>query len=734
MIRFPGPGCLVEYMQGNHPQQAIVLEEQSGSLRLYTIGRRETKMPLARLLPWFGPAKPLPATRQEMQELLEQAHARRQALAAEVDPLFLWDLAKDEIAMASPRWFAEILWQQPDEDQVAAVGHALLECKTHFKFGLSEFEIFSQDKVEARLREAEINHARAEFLIAGRSFVVALWEAHQKIIQNQQPPALPELKQDIADRLENFLHVRLVDPEDHETSSIWKDLAKSLPDLPYLPLLLLQAWGKVPAHYNFALERIGYDPGNSWYLPHLQEIEQVLALAPGQELEFLDKTFVSIDTQETEDLDDAFCLEKDGEGNFILYLAIASPAFGWNFGAELDKAVLRRASSIYLPEGSLHMMPEPLGIDGYSLMCGHDRAVMLAELKLSPEGEPLDLEISLKRVNVAANLIYEDCEALFDPDFIGSYEKSGYPLQAEQNHQAQQNPQGQQSGSDGQNKQGPQGEHKLNPAEPYREMLTLALNLGEKLQDQRITRGAVVIKRSEPKIVLKEKNNQIYVEVLAEKAPDQAQMLIGEFMVLLNASIAKKGAEWNLPLIYRTQHVTLPKEYAGIWEKQEDISRIVKAMPPASIEDIPRPHAGLGLPAYATISSPLRRYTDLFNQGQVLHYIKTGAPLFNQEQLSSMLPLISARSEAVNTVQKQRPRYWKLVYFKQQGDKKWYEAVISEENDLFVTVSLYNEQLHVRSKRAMFGDKVMLGQHCQVRIGKVFPLNNEIQLLAVEEC
>ena len=401
------------------------------------------------------------------------------------------------------------------------------------------------------------------------------------------------------------------------------------------------------------------------------------------------------------------------------------------------------------------MMPEPLGIDGYSLMCGHDRAVMLAELKLSPEGEPLDLEISLKRVNVAANLIYEDCEALFDPDFIGSYEKSGYPgrpeqpgqpvqpEQAEQNQQApqvqqdlqaQQNHQGQQSGSDGQNKQGPQGEHKLNPAEPYREMLTLALTLGEKLQDQRISRGAVVIKRSEPKIVLKEKNNQIYVEVLAEKAPDQAQMLIGEFMVLLNASIAKKAAEWNLPLIYRTQHVTLPKEYAGIWEKQEDISRIVKAMPPASIEDIPRPHAGLGLPAYATISSPLRRYTDLFNQGQVLHYIKTGSPLFNQEQLSSMLPLISARSEAVNTVQKQRPRYWKLVYFKQQGDKKWYEAVISEENDLFVTVSLYNEQLHVRSKRAMFGDKVMLGQHCQVRIGKVFPLNNEIQLLAVEEC
>ena len=716
MIRFPGPGCLVEYMQGNHPQQAIVLEEQSGSLRLYTIGRRETKMPLTRLLPWYGPAHSLPATRQEMQDILEQAHTQREFLSKEVDPLFLWDLAKDEIAMASPRWFAEILWQNPNEDQVAAVGRALLECKTHFKFGLSEFEIFSQEKVDARLHEAEINQSRAEFLNEGRSFIAALWEAHQKIIQNQRPPALPQLSPAIEERLEKFLNVRLVDPEDHETSSVWKDLVKSLPDLPYLPLLLLQAWGKVPAHYNFALERIGYDPENSWYLPYQEEVEQISALALGQGLEFLDKPFVSIDTQETEDLDDAFCLEKDSDGNFILYLAIACPAFGWNFGGELDKAVLRRASSIYLPEGSLHMMPEPLGIEGYSLTAGNNRPVMLALFKLSSEGEFIDMELSLKRIKIAANLIYEDCEALFDPDFRGLYEKVELDKPSESNAL------------------GEVGEQGLNPAEAYREMLDLALDLGSKLQALRISNGAVVIKRSEPKILLEKKNDQVSVQVLVEKTPEQSQMLIGEFMVLLNACIAKKGEEWNLPLIYRTQHVTLPKEYAGIWEKPEDITRIVKAMPPASIEDIPRPHAGLGLPAYATTSSPLRRYTDLFNQGQVINFIKNGEPLFNKEQLSSMLPLISARSEAVNTVQKQRPRYWKLVYFKQQGDKKWHDAVISEENDLFVTVSLYNEQIHVRSKRAMFGDKVMLGQHCQVRLGKVFPLSNEIQLLAVEEC
>jgi Exoribonuclease R len=69
----------------------------------------------------------------------------------------------------------------------------------------------------------------------------------------------------------------------------------------------------------------------------------------------------------------------------------------------------------------------------------------------------------------------------------------------------------------------------------------------------------------------------------------------------------------------------------------------------------PRPHAGLGIPAYATVSSPLRRYTDLFNQGQVLSHLQSGVPLFSQDELSGMLPLIAARSDAASSVQNSAP-------------------------------------------------------------------------------
>ena len=55
LIRFPGAGCVVEFMQGNAPQIAWVLEEQGGRLRLLLPNRREMALQAGRLLPWAGP-------------------------------------------------------------------------------------------------------------------------------------------------------------------------------------------------------------------------------------------------------------------------------------------------------------------------------------------------------------------------------------------------------------------------------------------------------------------------------------------------------------------------------------------------------------------------------------------------------------------------------------------------------------------------------------------------------
>ena len=108
-VKYPGPGCMVEFMQGNSPMQALVLEEQGGRLRLYAINRRESSMPASRLLPWSGPHAGAGLSRQRMDDILEEHKKRRAVLAAEVSPLEVWELIQGEVDKASAEWMAGLV-------------------------------------------------------------------------------------------------------------------------------------------------------------------------------------------------------------------------------------------------------------------------------------------------------------------------------------------------------------------------------------------------------------------------------------------------------------------------------------------------------------------------------------------------------------------------------------------------------------------------------------------------
>ena len=92
-----------------------------------------------------------------------------------------------------------------------------------------------------------------------------------------------------------------------------------------------------------------------------------------------------------------------------------------------------------------------------------------------------------------------------------------------------------------------------------------------------------------------------------------------------------------------------------------------------------------------------------------------------------------ARLDAAGQMQRFRPRYWKLVFFKQQGDKIWHSGVVTEENDAFVTVALPQYQILLRGRRTLFGDKIVPGTEIEVRIGKVNPLTNDMTVLDARE-
>ncbi|MDR0239921.1 MAG: RNB domain-containing ribonuclease, partial [Deltaproteobacteria bacterium] len=244
--------------------------------------------------------------------------------------------------------------------------------------------------------------------------------------------------------------------------------------------------------------------------------------------------------------------------------------------------------------------------------------------------------------------------------------------------------------------------------------------------------GAVIMARPDPQYRIEGEGADIRV-VMTEGPPQRSQDLVAEMMILASSAAAQWGEQQGIHLLYRVQDVVFPKEYAGVWSLPHDMARIMKALAPSGLDLSPRPHAALGVPVYSPVTSPLRRYPDLVNEAQLLHMLLYGRPRWSRADLGVFLPLLNARLDAAGQVQRFRPRYWKLLYVRQQGDKCWWDGVVTEESDTLVTVSLPREQLLVRGKRKLFSDRVYAGQAVQLRLGKVNPLENKISILEVAE-
>ena len=697
-VQYPSTGCIVEFLEGNAVHIALVTEESGGRLRLLLPNRREMRLAASRLLPWSGPQLPGPLPgREEAVRLLEDCRRRRKSLAAAVAVQDLWEMAQGEVEEAPARWFAELSGTDPDVDSIAAHGRALLACRSHFRFQPPLFQIFDAETVARRLQEQKEREEREALISGGAAFLRLLWDVACK--KRSLPPCPADggpsaewPAPDVAQRLRTLLFSRMADPDGQEYETLWRMLSKGLPDVPHLPLQLLTAWEQVPAHYNFWLDRAGYEAGDTWWQPWADEVQALEQQSRELPLPDCDLPFISIDSATTRDVDDAFFLEKGADGGFVLTLALAYPALCWPFGSPLDKHILRRGTSIYLPEGNCHMLPERLGTDVFSLVAGQARPAFCVRVAVDADGNAAPCELFTARVRLAANLSYTDTQAVLDAG------KAGHPLPE-------------------------------NPAAPFADMLLLAHAFERARQAARIRSGAVIMDRPEPVIHLEGEGAQTVVHILpGEPCPD-TQPMVAEMMILASASVAQWAEERALPMLHRTQDVALPREYAGVWTRPEDMTRILRALAPSALEVQARPPAALGLPRYAPVTSPLRRYPDLVNEAQLVHYLLHGAPRWDAESLESLLLHLHTALDAAGQVQRFRPRYWKLLYFRQHGDRVWWPGVITEENDVFASVSLPEQGLFVRGKRRLFDERTCPGTPVEVRLGRVHPLYNEITII-----
>lgn len=672
----PEAGCLVEFMQGDQPQLAWVLENQSGKLRALTITRREVKLTMARVLPWTGPRLDPSASRQEMLDALNAHHARRGELQAAMDIMEVWELAQGELKTADVAWFAGLVWDAPGPDEKAAMGRALLAAKTHFKFRPPLFEIFDADTVDARLLRQAEEKARERVVSAG-------YELFREVFSRQGPPA-SEPEPDVARMLIELLRAQMAGGCDEKQARVWAACTKGLPADPLLALQLARWWGVVDWHHNHLLDQAGYAfADEDWTGEHAEAVRDIREefARSAQQAEPDPYPYVSVDGPDTRDIDDAFFLERESTG-YRLRLALARPTLAWEFQSALDQAVRHRATSLYLPEGTSHMLPEALGLELFSLAAGEPRPALVVELSLDRTGAVTDLSPRTGWVRVARNATFREMEDALD------------------------------AGTDG---------------DAFAEQALLAHELAEQLFARRLEQGASVIERPDLDITLDGAGRNTSIRISEKEPTPRASLAVSEFMILATSAMADWARERELPLLHRTQDIALPSEAQGVFSGAVDMCRVVKLLAPAILEIKPRRHAALGVGAYAPLTSPIRRYTDFVNCAQVQEYLQTGEPRFDAHDLERLAPLISSRLGSVGQVQRFRPRYWKLAWLAAEKNRT-VEAVVVEDGGAYPGLALEELQINLRAPKKLLGDKVYVGQRFQLRLGRVDPLTNELKV------
>ncbi len=400
------------------------------------------------------------------------------------------------------------------------------------------------------------------------------------------------------------------------------------------PLDLLQKAGAIASAWDFHWQRFLFDlfPKGTGF-PALQApaITDELPLSPVQAF--------SIDDSHTTEIDDALSLQGLGSGTVTVGIHIAAPGLALTPGSAIDQLGRARLSTVYMPGYKITMLPDSV-VQAYTLIEG--RACPAVSLYVTFSEDTLEVqktETRLERVNILANLRHDQLDDRITQAWL-------------------------------------EGEDQSDHADVPVSRATLAFfwRLAQTLKARReLVRGKPeTFNRPDYSFKLDRPSNDapptgeetVLIGVRQRGAP--LDLMVAEAMILANSTWGQWLASLGVPGIYRSQASLAP----GV-----KVRMGTKALP----------HAGIGVPSYAWSTSPLRRYTDLVNQWQIIACARHGATAAlaapfkpKDAELFSIISGFDAAYSAYNSVQSSMERYWTLCHVQQQGITELEAALVKE--------------------------------------------------------
>ncbi|MFN2358526.1 MAG: RNB domain-containing ribonuclease, partial [Desulfotignum sp.] len=147
----------------------------------------------------------------------------------------------------------------------------------------------------------------------------------------------------------------------------------------------------------------------------------------------------------------------------------------------------------------------------------------------------------------------------------------------------------------------------------------------------------------------------------------------------------------------------------------------------AVISTNPQPHSGLGVTAYATATSPIRRYHDLLTQRQIKAVLGMN-PAYSKNDLEEILQSISVPMANAGRIQGARKRYWLLKYLESMRGSTVEALVMDCYRDHY---NILLKEFMIEAKLPSSGLKLKTGDILQVTIQHVDARRNQLSLFAV---
>ncbi|MDD3146417.1 MAG: RNB domain-containing ribonuclease, partial [Candidatus Riflebacteria bacterium] len=365
-------GCIVEYSaKGTQPETGVVLSAASGSVRLYLLNGKETTVPEKRILHSTSRAVTSVSDRETCRQNLIKTNSRRSEIAQSIDLAELHSLLVEEQRPYSFFELSGFLFSPDDEDSAAALLRCLSEDRLYFKNRNETWQPATADE----LKQALELHAKKE--LAERE------EAHliEALKQLGGFKGLPDVLKDHISDLKNLVACG-------EEAKIPRRLASALDKAglsnPRKLFQALVASDILSPDENLAIIRFRLPVE---FAPELLAEAETLRKTEIRALPRVDlcglRTW-AIDTPGSQDRDDAFSFAQHSDGSSTLWVHIADPAELILPGSPLDREASSRASSVYMPDQRIHMLPPEISENFLSLSEGSERLALTFMLEFSP--------------------------------------------------------------------------------------------------------------------------------------------------------------------------------------------------------------------------------------------------------------------------------------------------------------------------------------------------------------